>query len=320
MVQKENNHGGDQSLSERTVDQRTGVDKFARRCFLQAASAVSIASLLPRRGRGAPTGDITLLGGFESDLEGWQTNGGNELERISDDEFAGSATQGSHALAVGTDGDAYPMIENKKRIRRADFDDSPFLMADVVPVVADTDSDIVFTFRYHHADAPPDSKGNTQSRQEKPTLVEESPEIRVPQFLQSQIHWDMSELDESTRSKPRRLEIAWYPVDHPPVGGPRGGGSGAFDYRGYTLFDNIHLSDVPTDLSRGALQDKLRQLRLDRGRIVKVETDELSKTFESGRFLFGDGESVPYQFEVSESDQFKYAIDGETFELGGGWS
>lgn len=53
--------------------------------------------------------------------------------------------------------------------------------------------------------------------------------------------------------------------------------------------------------------------------IVERVFEERSEGFERGRLVFVDGYETPYSFEAIGDDQFRYTLDGETFELGGGW-
>lgn len=304
------------------VDVKNWIDRDR----LRRGSAVGAAlSFLPGATTAARSGGSkALIGGFEQGIDGWKTNGGNELTQVTDDEFVGAVTQGSKALAVEIDGDPFPMIENKKRVKQADFVGSPYLMADVLAVVADTDSDVVFQFRYHHGGPPANAGGGNankggKNRQKKSVEVIESPELRVPQYSQNRLYWDMSDVDEKILARPKRLEITWYPADHPPNGGPRGRGPASFDYRGITLFDNVHLSDDPADIGSVGVKDKVTNLKLNHGFLVSLETDELADDVESGRFVFSDGAEVPYTFETLADDRFRYTIGGDAFKLGSGW-
>lgn len=299
---------GDFMLTSNMVD---------RRGFLAGAGALAALSRVPVASRAEPRGTVTRLGDFESGLDGWRTDGRNELARVNDDQFAGSVAHGNWALAVRTEGDSYPMIDNRRLARRADFKQSPYLQGTVVPVIADAAGEVVFRFRFYHTSSP-DGRDHGGEQRGSPTVIE-SPEIRVPQLNRSRVYWDMSGLDDEALENPVGLGIAWYHADHPPRGGPRGTDRGRFDYQGYTLFDDIHLTDDPADIGTTAARDQLRNLRLTHGLLVSVETDELIETSESGRFLFTDGTGVPYSFEQVGSDRFVYVIGDEAFKLGGGW-
>lgn len=311
-------------------EEKTQESKLYRRGFLQLSSMTVAAPLLSRSAEGANSTDsTTLLGGFETDLNGWQTNGGNELVRVTDEQFSGAVTQGSRGLAVDTDGDPFPMIENKTRVRKADFVDAPYLAADVLPVVEGIESDVIFQFRYHHGDTPASTNGGKKNENgnddsnngngEKPVLVVESPKRRVRQFSGSRIYWDMTGIDEAKRAEPHRLELMWYPADHPPNHGPRGRGSG-FDYKGITLIDHIHLSSDPSDIDGPALSNTLRDLRMKHGALVAVETETLTDDAETGQFVYTDGFEIAYAFRIVTPDKFIYTVGNDEFKLGSGWS
>lgn len=261
-----------------------------------------------------------MLGDFETGLDGWQTNGGNRLARVDDEEAAGVVAEGEHALEVTVSGDPHPMIENERRVGRADFAGHPYLLADVVPgAVSDTESEVTFTFRYHHDAASggsPRGGDGRGDRQNKSVLVAESEPITVSPLVRTRLFWDMSGLDEETLASPRRLEVAWHPADHPPDAGPRGRGRG-FDYRGNVWFDNVRLSDDVSDVSVAAIESQMQSLKLDHGIITRTEVDTRTADLEEGSFVFADGTRVPYRFEVVADGRFRYTIDGETHELRG---
>ncbi|EMA54544.1 hypothetical protein [Halococcus salifodinae] len=298
---------------------KTGV---GRRTFLAGTSSLAALPFIPVGVSSAkPTGNLTVLGDFESGLDGWKTNGGNELARFSTEEFPAAVIHETHALRVGIDGDPFPMIENKKRVKQADFADSPYLSAAVSPTITDSDSDVVCKFRYHHNDAPPDSDKTANAgkgRQKKPVLVEESPEITVPQMVPTRLYWDMSGLPEDELSSPKRLELVWYPADHPPAGGPRGRGpSGPFKYEGSMLIDDIRLSDSAADLAADAIPTKMQTYQLEHGVLTETVANEYEDGLEEGDLTFLDGTNIPYTFEITD-DEKRFTIDDETFVVGGG--
>lgn len=298
-----------------------GIVSADRRTILKGLAATGAAfatNSVPVQGRKKPKGDVTLLGGFGSGRDGWSTNGRNKLAQVSTSERPGIATQGNQALQVEITGDSYPMIENKSRVVKADFESHPYLTADVTPgLVSDTESGVTFQFRYHYADTDSTENRNTQSKkQEKSTLVVESDEITLPALFPSQLYWDMSELSDEALANPKRLEIVWYPTEHPPEGGARGQGSG-YDYQGKVFFDNIRLSDTVTDLSTSAIATNMQKYKLNHGIITETDVESRSADVEKGDFVFSDGSRIPYAFEVVGEDEFVYTIDGEAFEMGG---
>lgn len=285
------------------------------------ATAVSVGSIIPAQVEARP-GNARILGGFEDDRDGWRTNGGNRLTRVTETDFPAGVTQGTHALKTEVRGDLYPMIENKSRVKRADFADRPYLVADVLGgPVSDTESDITFKFRYHHRATPASGgkdSGGKNGNQQKSVLVEESEPMTVSPILPTQLYWDMSDLDDEALANPERLEIVWYPTDHPPDGGPRGR-SGGFDYRGHVVFDNVRLTDSVGELSLSAIRTEVQNLKLNHGPLTETTVESRSESLEVGAFVFSDGATIPYEFEQQGEDKFAYTIDGDTFKLGGGW-
>lgn len=293
---------------------------LTRRGMLTMTAATSLSSILPAQVQ-ARSGNVTLLGGFEDDRDGWKTNGGNALTRVTSDEYAAGVTQGTRALKTEVRGDPHPAIENKSRVKRANFAERPYLVADVLAgQVSDTDSDLTFKFRYHHRGTPANGgtgNGGKDNRQQKSVLVEESAEMTVSPLLPTQLYWDMSHLADEALANPKRLEIAWYPTDHPPEGGSRGRGGG-FDYRGHVVFDNVRLTDSGDEVSVAAIRSKVQSAKLDHGPLTETRVESRSDSLEVGRFVFADGATIPYEFEEVGEDEYLYTIDGETFEIGGG--
>jgi len=53
--------------------------------------------------------------------------------------------------------------------------------------------------------------------------------------------------------------------------------------------------------------------------IVRREFNQREQDFESGKFIFSDNTSVGYTFDVTGEERFRYTLDGDVFEIGGGW-
>lgn len=267
----------------------------------------------------------TLLGSFEESTDGWRTNGGNKLGRASADSFAGKAFEGKYALAVVTQGDGYPMIENKKLLRSIDLVEQPYLGLSVRPAIEDSNSNVTFQMRLHYN---PDSvnlkdqKGNNRKNGKGGTvgrpLVVESPKMTVSQYTLSRLTWDLTDVDRNARQNAKRFEINWYPTEFPPSGGARGNQQ-TYEYTGYTLFDDIHVSDDPTNISRERLRTLSRELKLSHGSLVKRNTDVEAKGLEVGQFEFSDGTFIDYKVERIAENKYLYTLAGEDFKLGGGW-
>jgi len=251
----------------------------------------------------AAAAESALLGDFEEGLDEWKTNGGNRLGRVSRDEENAPVTQGNHALEVRINGDPQPVIRNQKRIRRSDPASNPYLMADVLPgTIEGTDSPVAFRFRYR-------SKG--------PGGIEESPETTVKQRYGARLVWDMSGIADGKLDSPHRLEIAWYPEEHPPKTGPQGRGPG-FDYRGRTYFDNVHLTDDRGQVTVTRWTRKLRSLERSYGLRVDSRIDQSTETLQTGAFVYKDGTNVSYRAELLDDGDIRVDINDDSFRFTGG--
>lgn len=299
-----------------------------RRSVLKSAPAVSGFLLLGElaTGRTAASEDASVvhLGEFSDGLDGWTTNGGNDLSRVSEEEMPAAVRAGTHALSVRIDGDRHPMIENEKKVKKANVAEHPYLLAHVFGYAEDTSSDLMFKFRLHHTATPTDGRGNGNGNSGgnggrgsgKDVLVEESDEQTVSQINPSQIKWNLTDLDDEILETAKRLEITWYLKDQPAEGGPRGRNKGDFDYRGRLALDDIRLTD---DVSGGeilASQEKTRDLHRKHGMIAERTFEKRGENMISGTFVFVDGTEVPVAVEKVD-EQVRYTIDGESFFLGG---
>jgi hypothetical protein len=269
-------------------------------------------------------GDTVVLGDFEDGLDGWRTNGGNELEQITDEDVPAGVTSGAHALAVTIHGDSYPMVENRRQVKRADFASYPYLGVSVIAVADGTESDIRFRFRLHHSAGggnAPDGNGSNDrdGSRDKNVNVAESEWKSVSQLRPRDLQWDMSDLSTEVREAAKRLEIVWYMEGHKPESGPRGRATGDVDYEGFTVFDNVRLYESPavTEAER-SLQFE-RDLHRDHGMIVERDFEYERDGLERGKLVFVDGTEVSYTFEVLGDNKYEHTIDGETFRIGGGW-
>ena len=262
--------------------------------------------------------ETVQLGAFSEGLDGWTTNGGNDLIRISEDEMPAAVRVSTHALGVQVRGDAYPMIENKELVSEADFTENPYLKTNVMGVTPGTDSDLVFTFRLHHTAAPPNGRGRSdENGRGKQVLVEESEEKTIPQSNPTRLRWNLSDVDDDILEAANRLEIVWYLEDYPPDGGHRGRARSEFEYTGLVAFDNIRLTDDIATGERDAKNEKRRQLHRSHGMLVDRVVDERNDSFESGIFVFADGTEIPFTYEILDDGRARETIDGEVYELGG---
>ena len=325
----------------------------SRRTLLKsvpAAGAYLALSELAASPAAASTGDSPpQLGEFSDGLDGWTTTGGNELTRVDDEEMPIAVKAGTHALAVEVNGDLHPMIENKKHVRGTDFTGTSHLVAHVVGFAEETDSDMVFRFRLHHTNAPPDGAGNGNdggnsdrgndrgnsnsggngnenaggngngggNGGSKDVLVAESEAMRVAQLDSQYLRWDLRELDGEVLETANRLEIVWYLDDHEPDRGHRGRANGEFEYHGVVAVDDIRLTDDTAREEAKASREKKRSLHREHGMIVERRFEERTAELERGVLVFGDGTEIPFEFEVLDDGTFRYTVEGETFHLGG---
>ena len=281
-------------------------------------------------GNRRPETDEVVLGDFEDGLDGWRTNGGNELERVSEDEFPAAVVSGQHGLVVEVNGDMHPMIENKKRVKQSDLLNHPYLGMHVMALAEGTDSDLVFTFRLHHTanDSGNGKGGNGSSRGtgsngnkssgSKDVQVEESEPKEVLQLRPRTVQWDMTDLSDEVLRTAKRLEIVWYLEDHEPDGGHRGNSKGDFDYQGLVAFDDIRLSETAPVSEAKKKQQKRMALHRKHGMIVTRNFEERREGFERGTLIYADGTEVPYEYESLDGTGYRYTIDGERFEVDGG--
>lgn len=309
------------------------LERIDRRSLLQYTAVAGGLGMLPaetaanghskRAGRNRSSTDSVVLGDFEDGLDGWTTNGGNELEQITEDDVPVGVTSGAHALAVEINGDAFPVIENMQRVRRADFTKHPHLGVHVVAVAESIDADLQLKFRLHHTAEggnPPNSDGSNSGggSRSKDVNVAESEWKSVSQLRPQELQWDMSGLSTDVRETAKRLEIVWYLEGHKPDGGPRGRSTGKFDYEGFVVFDEIRLYESAPISETGQRHAKKRDLHREHGMIVERRINEWQDGFEDGTLIFVDGTEVPYSFEVVDENEFEYTVDGETFKIGGG--
>lgn len=117
--------------------------------------------------------------------------------------------------------------------------------------------------------------------------------------------WDLSELSQSKLESSDRIEISWYPTDHPPSSG--------FDYNGRVLVDNVRLTNALNELTEGAFFQKHRELELAYGvrtdQVIQSETD----TTQDGVYKYYDGTEVSYQLKKLQDGDIEETVDGDTF-------
>jgi hypothetical protein len=240
--------------------------------------------------------EATQLGVFENGYDGWSTTNSNSLSRVSYEQERAPVTQGENALEVTIDSDPEPTIKNEKRIRHADLVNHPCLHADVLPSsVENSDSPVTFRFRYHHTD---------------PGGVEESPQLTVDQEYGGGICWDMSGLSNTKLANPDRLDITWYPTDHPP--------SSDFDYNGVVYVDNVLVTDDLDEVTTTRCTRKHRELERAHGPKTGQVVESESDTLQEGVYQYRDGTEVPYEIEKFDNGDIEERVDGDAFRWKGG--
>lgn len=231
------------------------------------------------------------LGSFDVGLDGWTPTGSSSLGRVSGSQEPAAVTEGDHALEVTVNGDSEPIIQNEKRIRHAALSNHPCLLSDVLPSSIDgSDSAVTFRFRYHHTD---------------PGGVEESPEMTVAQRYGGQICWDLSGLSATKLANPDRLEIAWYPEDHPPSSG--------FDYNGVVYVDNVRLTDDRNQVTHARCMRKHRDHERAYGPMIDQVIQSETDTTQDGVYEHHDGTQISYHVEILSNGNIQETCDGETF-------
>lgn len=236
----------------------------------------------------------TQLGAFEEGYDGWSATGSNSLSRVDGSQQPAVVTEGNHALDVTVNSDPEPAIENQQLVQNADFENNPCLLADVLPInVENSSSPVTFRFRYHHSNG-----------------VEESHEMTVDQQYGGRICWDMSGLSTTKLANPDRLEIVWYPRDHPP-------GSG-FDYDGEICIDNVHLTDDHNKATNAIKFRKQRELERKYGLMIDQVIQSHSDGSQDGVYKYSDGTEVSYTIKKFQNGDVEETVDGETFRWTGG--
>lgn len=251
--------------------------------------------------------DAISLGTFESTLDNWQTNSDIALSRVSRHNRPVCVTEGEYALNATVNGDPAPTIS--RSVADLNFSRYPYFVADAAPSrIEGTDASISFQFRlYRLADILDDGSALK--------LVAESDPVTVPQATPGRLFWDASNVEPDLLDVVARLEIGWYPADR-----DRDSTDGTFAYRGEIVFDSIRATDSVDPVGSARLATTMRELQFDHGAYVRTEVTEEFSAGEVGTFVFADGATEPYRFEILATDQFRLTVAGTEIKLGGGWS
>lgn len=265
-----------------------------------------------------------ILGTFEDGLDGWKTNGGVTLSRVSSDEDPHVVAQGDHALLVESGGDGYPVVENKAKVDGSNYVETPYLVGRVFVGQSAAYEKLTLVLRYHHQATPAANgkkddkkkgrKGNRKAG--KSALVEETTQT-VPVGGGSTFSWDLSQLSDEKLATPQRLSIGWYLGETPPKNGPNGKQGKSESAPGVVL-DAIRMTDDFQALEEASLINYLDGYVADRG-YYSYEFREYFEGGERGAFVFLDGSEISYRWEEVGPERETVTIDGRTFKIGGGW-
>lgn len=232
-----------------------------------------------------------VIGNFEVALDGWSSTGSSTLARKHGDQEPAAVTRDDNTLEVSISSESNPSIECQERVNVANCEKTPYLLVDVLPAdVQNSDSHVTFQLHYHHSD---------------PGGVVDSQEFTVEQTFGGVLAWDLRDLSDQELESSDRIEISWYPTDHPP-------GSG-FDYNGRVLVDNVRLASDLNEYSDGAFFHKHRELELARGLQVDQVVQSQTDTTQDGVYQYYDGTEVAYTTEKIADGVIEQTVDGETF-------
>lgn len=281
-------------------------ERRTRRSVLKGIGAASLATLASgpvptATGAESGSGDRTVLGDFESGLDGWTAGSGVTLDRVPRSERPVAVSSGEYGLYATVSGTQAPAIANERRVREADLADRPYVFATVTAgQVADTESDVTVRFRLYHSDG-----------------VSESEPTTVRPHVPSVLTWDASSVDATALANATRLELVWYATDRPPA--EYGGESDGFDYRGSVVFDDVHLDGDRGRAETVRIADHWDRLEFSLGAYRDTEVVVDADGLETGAFAFESGARVPYTVETLSDGGVQYVLDGVTYLLGGEW-
>ena len=259
--------------------------------------------------------DVLSLGTFESGLDDWRIDGDLRLSRVGRGDRPVAVTQGEHALEAAVEGDAVPAIS--RPVGSLDLATRPYFVADVAPGrVEGTDAPVAFRFRLYRPSGLLDADRE---------LIAESDPVTVRQATPGRIYWDASDVDVGLLDAVSRLEIVWSPADADSGGADSGnadsgGSTGDFAYRGSVVFDAIRATRSVGPVGSARIASTLVDLEFEHGPYQRTAVTAESDAVEEGEFVFADGETEPYRFEILGDDRYLFALAGTDVKLGGGWS
>lgn len=284
----------------------------SRRGVLSAVAGTGVAAILGGIGSfpaaattATDSTDALSLGTFESTLDDWGAVGDVALSRVARHDRPVAVTEGEYALAAAVDGDPTPAIV--RPVADLALSGYPYFVADVAPGRVDgTDASVAFRFRLYRPTITVDD-GSTLD------LVAESPPVTVPQVTPGRIYWDASDLDPASLDAVSRLEIWWSVADPDSA-------DGTVAYHGEVVVDAIRATATVDPVGSARLAATMRDLQFDHGAYVRTEVTDEFDAGEAGSFVFADGATEPYRFEILAADAFRLTVAGTEIKLGGGWS
>ena len=249
--------------------------------------------------------DALSLGTFESGLDGWDATGATDLARVGRTDRPVAVTEGEHALEVAANGESSPAIS--RPVEALGLATHPYFVADVAPGrVEGTDAPVAFRFRLYR---PSDLLDGDLE------LVAESEPVAVRQAAPGRIFWDASDVDASLLDAASVLEVAWSPVESDSADGT----TEDFAYRGTVVFDAVRATDSVDAVGSARIAATMTELQFDHGPYERTEVTAESDVAEEGAFVFADGGTEPYRFEILAEDRFRLTIAETAVKLGGGW-
>ena len=251
--------------------------------------------------------DEIPLGTFESTFDNWQTDGAVALSRVARHDRPVAVTEGEYALDVAVDGEPTPTIS--RPITDLDLSGHPYFVADVAPGRVDgTDAPVAFQFRLYRPTVALDGESALE-------LVAESDPVTVPQAAPGRVYWNARAIETDLLDAVSRLEIGWYPADRDPDSSDE-----EFAYHGGVVFDAIRATPSVDPVGSARFAATMRDLQFDHGAYIRTEVTDEFDAGEAGTFVFADGTTQPYRFEILAADRFRLTVAGTEIELGGGWS
>lgn len=294
------------------VHKRKEQPSATRRSVLEGVGAASVATLLGGTlpaPVSADAGDTTVLGDFESGLDGWRATGESELGRVAKRDRPAAVASGQYALEVPVGGDSASGIANETRVRDAEFVANPYLFATVTPgPIFGTDAAVPVRFRLHY---------ETDGLLGDGTAVAESDTTEVRPNVPTVVTWDTSTIDPEDRANATRLEIDWSPEDGL-LDLVDDDGTGADGHS--VIVDGVHLGADQGRSETVRMGGHWERLEFSLGAYRETNVEFRTDHLETGEFVFADGSTVPYAVETLTSDSVRFVLDGVAYLLGGEWS